>query len=555
MKFYRLAILTLVSVLSISSASFAFSISASSIQSAAQAQGSKYMSKGVSLIQDKATGEIQGYLASAGVNQKTLSSLLNGKADLGTLNSLISSADLDKLAALETNSDEALESINEINFQEKLSQAANQNLRAYPTSPFRSGKDAVDNGSGTVMAQAFELFTRDLSVSTNYQIFQQVVTQVLGQTGLCSAGSSIEDQLQTCANEKPDEFATASNMIRYYLEWQSSELRTFLSLYQGKLISPILKDRIEGRLIGYCLQGRLAAGEDTSSALSSCRDPQAWPISKAFYATCQDSPTNLSVDGTPFAAEYIADSATGADSSNVFDYKAFVSSCVISKSVTDSLGSSILLNYIPDFAIGVQNNGLTVVSRPSTLAPQTAYSMIYSGLLSQLSSPWFTNLETGGCLASVFAPISYGDAAFSESSRSSYYSVCIPTNLITDIASLPNSDAELFRGILAQRLAVLQVVEFLNGAILVTSEAERLLMATDREIGTLVKSYPEYLKQLKQMYMDSISLTYSTSLEDVVAQVIDLHERYAQEIASLDSAQRKIQAELAIQKAKLDTGQ
>jgi len=432
------------------------------------------------------------------------------------------------------NDDAARELSEAVKTEEAKAAAQSDAIRVFPSNPF--GVEARGDGqvAGTATTQTFDEFARELSILVNYSHFREVVSDILAETNLCSGSSNSDpgEVLRECANETPDEFAAASNMIRYFLDWNSTEMRTYLELYRAKLISPILKERFEGRLIGHCLQDKMTAdGLDTTAAIHACREPVNWGpyVSKLFYASCDST-----------------------ESSDEFSYSVFVQECVLNPSVTKSIGARLTAELLPEFGITVSSSAVAFAMKPIVMSPQNAYSMIYTGIISQLNADWFNTLETQGCLASVFAPEDFD--TLDADVRTSFYSVCLPTNLVSAISSLPRSDASLYRNILAQRLTVLQIIEWLNGAILITEEAQRNIFAGDRELGALVKSYPDYLRSFKEMYRDTVDLTYSTTLEDVATQVQSQIQLYQQEIGTLDANQVLVQDELSTTKAQIDRG-
>ena len=344
--------------------------------------------------------------------------------------------------------------------------------------------------------------------------------------------SSVEDRLRDCANNKPDEFAAVSNMIRSYFEWQSTELRTIMMYYNNKIISPILRDRVEGRLVSECLRQQLAS-KDTAGAMNVCRNPENWPVSKTFYAAC----SNGSKD----------------QQSNGFQYKQYVSDCILSNIVKDSVGSGLVYELLPNFSITVSKTGIVTETSPITATPATAYHMIYEQVYSQISSEWFASLITQGCLPSVFAPKEFGQMVLDKDPLvSNYYSICMPQKLVQRINALPKIDAEFFLSIIAKRIAAIQVAELLNGAVLITEETHRNLMAADREIGTLVETYPRYMAHVAQMYLDQLNLVNSKKLDDVLERIEAMFERYEKEISNLNSGNVKYTNEIMRQRKRAE---
>lgn len=344
--------------------------------------------------------------------------------------------------------------------------------------------------------------------------------------------SSIEDRLRDCANTKPDEFAAVSNMIRSYFEWQSTELRTVMMYYNNKIISPILRDRVEGRLVSECLRQQLAT-KDTAGAMNVCRNPENWPVSKTFYAACSNGSKN--------------------QQSNGFQYKQYVSDCILSNIVKDSVGSGLVYELLPNFSINVSKTGIVTETSPITATPATAYHMIYEQVYSQISSEWFASLITQGCLPSVFAPKEFGQMVLDKDPQvANFYSICMPQKLIQRVNALPKIDAEFFLSVIAKRIAAIQVAELLNGAVLITEETHRNLMIADREIGTLVETYPRYMAHVAQMYLDQLNLVNSKKLDDVLERIEAMFERYEKEIENLNDGNVKYTTEIVRQRERAE---
>lgn len=407
-------------------------------------------------------------------------------------------------------------------------------LQTFQTSPFATA------GSGQAgyieHKQTFEELARDLSIEKNYKIFRESATKVLKSTNLCSGSGDVEKILQDCANTRPDEFASASNMVRSYFEWQNSELSTVIQYYTNKLTSPVLRDRIEGRLVASCLREQLTS-KDSTAAYDYCRKPSNWSIKKTFYATCSN----------------------GSDSStdhSTFDYKNYVQTCVLNSVVKDSLGSTLYLDMIPNFSIAVDGTGLTIRTTPFTETPATLYHLIYDQTYGQLSSGWFQKFATQGCLPSVFAPKDFADRVLSQDgTAANYYSICLPQRLMESINALPKIDQEFFNAVIAKRIATIQVIELLNGSTLIAEETHRNLMAADREIGTLVESYPRYMSAVEHMYKEQIDLVHGKKLDDVLEKIESLMESYSKEASGAHRGQQDTVEELIRLKNHRATGE
>lgn len=321
---------------------------------------------------------------------------------------------------------------------------------------------------------------------------------------------TIEDRLKDCANNKPDEFATVSNMIRTYFEWQNTELHTVSQYYTNKLTSPILRDRIEGRLVAACLREQLA-DNDSAAAYNYCRKPANWKVEKTFYASCSNS-------------------ASGTQNGNAFDYKQYTKDCVVSNVVKDSLGAQLYLDMIPNFKISVDSSGVTFRSEPYTETPASMFHLIYEQTYAYLTSSWFQNFATQGCIPSVYAPKDFADKVQAkDGTAANYYSVCLPQQLMESINALPAIDQKFFNSVIAKRIAMIQVIELLNGGVLIAEETHRNLMAADREVGTLVDSFPRYMSAVQKLYKDQIDLVHSKKLDDVLEKISDLMSKYQDE--------------------------
>lgn len=135
---------------------------------------------------------------------------------------------------------------------------------------------------------------------------------------------------------------------------------------------------------------------------------------------------------------------------------------------------------------------------------------------------------------------------------SNYYSICMPQKLVQRINALPKIDAEFFLSIIAKRIAAIQVAELLNGAVLITEETHRNLMAADREIGTLVETYPRYMAHVAQMYLDQLNLVNSKKLDDVLERIEAMFERYEKEISNLNSGNVKYTNEIMRQRKRAE---
>lgn len=415
-------------------------------------------------------------------------------------------------------------------------------LQTFQTSPFVTPGGGTSQDGYIEHRQTFEELARDLSINANYELFSVAAQAVLDKSGLCSgtsagSGSGIEAQLKGCANDLPEEFATFSTMIRSYIEWQTSELHTISGYYQNKITSPVLKDRIEGRLVQECLRQQLAT-KDTAAAMDVCRKTANWPVTKTFYATCFNNSSSATADNSKF------------------DYKTYVKTCVLSNVVKASLGATLFYDMIPNFTISVDTVGVTFRSTPFTQTPASIYHLIYEQTYAQLTSPWFQQFATQGCIPSVFAPTDFAAKVIAkDKSVANYYSICLPQKLIESINGLPKIDQEFFNSVLAKRLSMIQVIELLNGSTMIAEETHRNLMAADREIGNLVESYPRYMSSVEKMYKEQIDLVHGKKLDDILEKVETLVGKYSAEAASSDKGQTDTIDELVRMKNHRSNGE
>lgn len=406
---------------------------------------------------------------------------------------------------------------------QKMQEADIMSIQLFPTSPFKQGTMTSE--------QKFDQLMRDTTVTGNWEFFQKASEEIVKKTGMCQGGTgTIDEQLKQCAQTRPEEFGQVSNAIRSYFEWQNTELRTVRELYRDKITSPLMRDRVEARLVNECMRTQMAK-MDTANAINVCRDPKNWPVEKTFYAGCQ---------------------GTGG-SASTFDYKEYMSKCVIGNTVKSSLGAALAFSMVPNFKIQVTNEGITTTTTPLTDVPSTAYHAIYELVYSYISSGWFNQMATKGCLPSIFAPENFG--SMSPDERAKYYSVCIPQTIVQKVSALPQVDADFFRSIIARRIAMIQTVEMLNGALMISEEAYGNLNSNDREIGLLAEGNVRLLQKFVDAYNRSIDLTFGKKLDDVLEQINDLFGKYDKEIGEVDRGTKAFQGEMAEMKEHQKTGE
>jgi hypothetical protein len=257
-----------------------------------------------------------------------------------------------------------------------------------------------------------------------------------------------------------------------------------------------------------------------------CRKAVNWPVQKTFYANCSNSSTT-----TP-------DNST-------FDYKEYTKSCVLNNIVKDSLGATLYLDMIPNFNIAVDTSGVTFRSEPFTETPASVYHLIFDQTYGQLTSKWFQGFATQGCIPSIFAPSDFSARVLAKDPKvANYYSICLPQKLIENVNSLPKIDQEFFNTIIAKRIATIQVIELLNGSTMIAEETHRNLMAADREVGTLVESYPRYMSAVEKMYKEQVDLVHSKKLDDVLEKIADLMAKYQSEASGAQQGQSDVIDEL-----------
>jgi hypothetical protein len=419
---------------------------------------------------------------------------------------------------------------------EAMVKAKLSEIAKYVVTPF------TDSSVEYSSTSEFQSFQREMTVSSSYELFSSTAEKVLIETGLCTSGSGLEGKLQDCANTAPDEFATVSNLIRYYLSWQSTELDAILGIYKSKLISPLYSERLEGRLVMNCIQDALQTN-DVANAIEYCRDPADghWDLSTIFEVACGTSDTGDSTSS-------VTNEIYGDSSSAVFDYRGYISNCMMNSDAMNSAGHEFVAALVPNFTIEITQTGVEITMAPPYVNPAEAYSTSVERIYSFLyNTDEDSNgdvvgigylVTTEGCIPGFFAPDDFGeDEDVMESGI--YYSICIPGQLVSllqDAVSREPQDAQFQAAILAKRLAVLDVLEGLNGAALVAQETYRVLNATDSELGRLAKPSADLTKELARVYREAVEMTYSSSLEDVIKSLIDLNKAYKTVEAEMEKA-------------------
>ena len=91
---------------------------------------------------------------------------------------------------------------------------------------------------------------------------------------------------------------------------------------------------------------------------------------------------------------------------------------------------------------------------------------------------------------------------------------------------------------------MIQVIELLNGSTMIAEETHRNLMAADREIGTLVESFPRYMSAVEKMYKEQVDLVHGKKLDDVLEKIEALVGKYQDEASGAQSGQTEVVEEL-----------
>ncbi len=344
----------------------------------------------------------------------------------------------------------------------------------------------------TTYRKQYKTFKREMTTRTNYQLFIETAREVLEETGMCQFGQPVELSLQSCANNLPDEFATVTNMIRYYIDWSQGEQQTVLDLFKSQLGSPLLHERLEARLVLGCVKREMQT-RDTMGAINECKSSAGWDLSEVMSVPCKDQ---------MFSTQ------------DRFDYDDFMTQCVLTDKVNQSKGADISKMVLPDFTIQLLTDSVEVKLAPPAVQPSVVYAALVKARKQEILSSWFLNLETQGCMSSVFAPSNFGSLEANE--RKAFYSTCLPTALVQKLGQLPAEDSKFYAELIARRLAILDMMEALNGAVMIATESYNIVNATDHEVGKLLEPIPAFSRALAKSYKDTIDLAMSSTFEDVI---------------------------------------
>ena len=139
-----------------------------------------------------------------------------------------------------------------------------------------------------------------------------------------------------------------------------------------------------------------------------------------------------------------------------------------------------------------------------------------------LKSDWFLSGSTQGRIPSIFAPanVSY------DSKNMQYFSIGIPPTLITKLNALPLGDREFFIEMLARKLTLIQSLEIIRGAQMIAIESDRALNSSDTDLGRLTATVVEYFDIMARSYNESINLTSTLTIEDILLAVDNLYQNY-----------------------------
>jgi len=382
----------------------------------------------------------------------------------------------------------------------------------------------------TTHRMRYDTFKRDMTTQSNYRLFLETAREVLQQTGKCQFGSSVEDALQSCANEKPDEFATVTNLIRYYIDWSQGERQTVLDLFKAQLGSPLLHERLEARLVLGCVKREMQT-RDTLAAINVCKDSGGWDLSTVMSVPCKDPRFSTRDE---------------------FDYDAFITQCVVTDAVNTSKGTEISKMVLPDFNIRLLADSVEVNLAPPAVQPAVVYEALVQARKPEILSAWFLNLETQGCMSSVFAPSNFSSLTATE--REPFYSTCLPTALVQKLGQLPAEDSKFYAELIARRLAIIDMMEALNGAVMIATQSYNVVNATDREVGKLLEPIPAFSQALAKSYKDTVDLSMSSTFEDVIEAIDETVAAYQSADAVRDEVTDALAEDLRMLEYRTRTG-
>lgn len=369
------------------------------------------------------------------------------------------------------------------------------------------------------------------SEKNDYVSFEKTAKAILDSIGKCQLPGSVADRLQECANKLPDEFVMATNLIHSYQAWKDVEIRTILGLYADKWKSPVLADRLQARLLSSCMHKALSDTSDSGASIETCRQAANWDLRDLF---------------TGFNDAACSGGSMPTKTKSVFDYRDFVKGCVANNKIaTASTGTQLAVDLFPTIKIAVQTvkggGSVQVVLQPPLIASSALYSAVYMRLIGTedapgiLKSDWFLSGSTQGRIPSIFAPanVSY------DNKNMQYFSIGIPPTLITKLNALPLGDREFFIEMLARKLTLIQSLEIIRGAQMIAIESDRALNSSDTDLGRLTATVVEYFDIMARSYNESIDLTSTLTIEDILLAVDNLYQNYME-------AQRKHGSSVAV---------
>lgn len=371
-----------------------------------------------------------------------------------------------------------------------------------------------------LVRQSFNDVRKSYDPKRDSASFETTAESVLAETGLCTGAGTIAIRLKDCANTRPDEFVAVANYLREYFSWKDVEIRTITNLYSDMWDSPVLRDRIQARLMHSCLKNRLDDEHDSARSIESCRQATSWDL-RELFAGVNDA---ACMEGT----------VTSGVQQSTFSYKTFVQNCVVSPSVAhDSPGVRLAVDLLPstmlNVVVGKGGGVVTFAMKPAQLNGSLLYSTLLYRLIGDserpgiLHSDWFLSGSTAGYIPSVFAPTNF-DPTLTSSQQ--FMSIRIPPAVILKIASLPSADRDFYLGMIARKVTLIHSMEVLQGAQMIADVAMSVLEFNDRELGSLGKAADSYITKQRDGYADILDMSLSTTLEDILRDAEQLFVAY-----------------------------
>ena len=379
--------------------------------------------------------------------------------------------------------------------------------------------------------------------------------------------ATLSTRMTDCANYAPLEYTTAINIFENLIAWRSKESKAMMDMLLSKLRSNALKDRIYSRLLLQCLNNQLqnngTTGEtsyegvnaglvhsgsdsmmpDLALVLTACSNPENWDFTKTFtmpdLSTCSSSFKPSTAEG--FTTE-------SSNTEFAFDFSVFIRGCIVNEHTTpvDSkgdipFGDDVALGLIPYTKLLLnredQVTSVRLRTYPMSYSPNEVYEALYRRAYNLISSESFLQMKTRGCIPSPFAPRDFDELVEKENSGwERYCSIWVPPRVVQVLGdSELQDDAQFFWSLLAKRIAVIQSMEILKGAELITKEAQRFFRSADRDISSIIDPSVQYIEDASKLYLDSVDMSYSTKLEDLMKLAVN----YIESKRQTDSAARE----------------